>query len=102
VHLGSVRSTEAVVHRALTDFAERAQRSGLRSFAHGLGSLSMCAASIGAGFHMIDGPLVGEPTAAPTPVRRFTMADLYAQALEEVEEEEGPDQPFTSNQGGQR
>lgn len=62
----------------LQQFAQGANQNGLRAAACNLGSLSLAAAAVQAGYDFIEGGIL-QHQAQPTDVRPFTLEDLYLQ-----------------------
>jgi len=62
---------------AMNDFAAAAKEVGLKSYIHGLPSLSLTTAALGAGFDYIHSHAVHAPLEEPDYVRRFEFMDLY-------------------------
>jgi hypothetical protein len=78
VDLGSASDPEARILGDMTQFAEWANAEGLKTFVHGLNSLSLTSAAIGAGFDYVDGSVVTSIPDTPQGVQPFNLEDMYA------------------------
>jgi hypothetical protein len=61
--------------------AAMAAKAGLRSYAHGLTSVSLTTAAIGAGFDYIDGDVVTTVVDTPVEAYRFEARNIYANSF---------------------
>jgi len=74
---GSARS-EAELMRDMERLAGATAKAGLRSYIHGLGSVSLTTAAVGAGFDYIDGDMITNVVEAPRAAYRFEARNIYA------------------------
>ena len=80
VEVGRAAVSDEALINSFQRFVERAERYGLRTYIHGLSSLSMTAAAVGAGFDFIDGDAVTSVTESPV-AYRFSIEDMYENLL---------------------
>ncbi len=67
---------------ALQDFAEAANALGLRTYIHGLRSLSLTVAAVCAGFDYVGGDTVASIIDAPETMYRYRFEDLFRELAE--------------------
>ena len=72
---------ETQLIQRLTGFSAAAHKAGLASFLHGVPSLSIAAAAVGAGFTYISGAPVASPADGLRMVARYGLQDLYSRML---------------------
>jgi hypothetical protein len=72
---------ETLLIQRLTAFSTAAHKAGLASFLHGVPSLSIAAAAVGAGFTYISGASVASPADGLRMVARYGLQDLYSRML---------------------
>lgn len=77
VNLAELRLPERQVMKAMDRFCELAQKSGLRTYVHGLRTLSLTTAAVGAGFDYIDGDVVTSVVEAPGGLYHFDTRSLF-------------------------
>lgn len=65
-------------------FNERAQKSRMATFIHGLQSRSEVSGAVAAGFRYLDGPIIASPITAPESNRPWTAKDVYASLIFEL------------------
>lgn len=58
---------------------ERAERVGVKTYAHGIVSLSLISAAICAGVEMVDSDVIASAAKHPLGLRRFDLVDLYGE-----------------------
>jgi hypothetical protein len=83
--LWRTKLSQATLIEKLPQFAERANRQGLRTYVHGLSSTAMATAAITAGFDYVDGDAVATIADTPSDAYPFTVENLYASILGEEE-----------------
>lgn len=66
---------------ALQRFAAGATKAGVATYIHGLRSLSLVTAAIGAGFNFVDGDIVSSLTSTPAHAYEFAIEDLFARQV---------------------
>lgn len=76
--LSDTERSEAELMRHMERFAAAAAKAGLRSYVHGLGSVSLTTAAVGAGFDYIDGDMITSVVEAPRAAYRFEARNIYA------------------------
>lgn len=59
-------------------FAAGAKKAGLIAYVHGLQSISLTTAAVGAGFDLVDGDIVTSVVNQPRAAYRFEMSNLFA------------------------
>jgi hypothetical protein len=69
---------EAELMRDMERLAGATAKAGLRSYIHGLGSVSLTTAAVGAGFDYIDGDMITNVVDAPRSAYRFEARNIYA------------------------
>jgi hypothetical protein len=79
--LMSLASGEATLMPYLERFAKLAEKAGLAAYVRGARSLSLVAATLGAGYSFIDGDGIGKPVAKPTRILDFQLLDVYRPLL---------------------
>lgn len=79
---GGGRTAEAAVLDNMDGFAAAAEGAGLRTYLHGLRSLSLTSAAIASGFDYVDGDPVAAPLDRPGNAYRYSLMDLYRQKLD--------------------
>lgn len=72
---------EAKLLPQMETFAERANRVGIRTCAHGLSTSSLAVAALGAGFDLIEGNAIHGPVNTPEHIFRFNISTLFADLL---------------------
>jgi hypothetical protein len=78
IDAGQYGAPEDRLMPAMNDFAVAAKDAALKSYIHGLSSLSLTTAALGAGFDYIHSHAVHAPLEQPDYIRRFEFMDLYA------------------------
>lgn len=77
VDLSETGRSESEIFMLYNRFVDAAGRAKLRTFVHGLRSLSLASAAVCAGFDYVDGDAVRSATDAPESVYRFRSVDLF-------------------------
>lgn len=77
IDLSETRRDESEIFHLYNKFVDAAGRVKLRTFVHGLRSLSLASAAVCAGFDYVDGDAVQSATAVPDNVYRFRSVDLF-------------------------
>lgn len=77
VDLSETGRGESEIFTLYNRFVDVAGRAGLRTFVHGLRSLSLASAAVCAGFDYVDGDAVTSPIDTPDSVYRFKTIDLF-------------------------
>ncbi len=80
-NLGRRTGPEAKVIEDIDAFAAAAERQQLRTFVHGLGSLSLTTAAVCSGIDYVDGEAITSVVDAPQGVHRFNVEDMFARLL---------------------
>lgn len=81
--LGARTDPEAPIIADMERFAEAANLQGLRTFVHGLDSLSLTTAAICAGFDYVGGDAITSVVDAPQGVHRFDLDDMFSRLAPE-------------------
>jgi len=76
--LSGAEQGEAELMRHMERLAAATAKAGLRSYIHGLGSVSLTTAAVGAGFDYIDGDTITNVVDAPRSAYRFEARNIYA------------------------
>jgi len=76
--LSGTEKGEAELMRDMERLAAATAKAGLRSYIHGLGSVSLTTAAVGAGFDYIDGDTITNVVDAPRTAYRFEARNIYA------------------------
>jgi hypothetical protein len=79
--IGASQAPELTVMQQLARFSRAAEKAGLASFVHGLRSVSLTGAAVGAGFRYIDGEGVHKLVDRPERVTSFNLSDIYRPML---------------------
>jgi hypothetical protein len=79
--IGKSQMPELTVMQQLARFSRAAEKAGLASFVHGLRSVSLTGAAVGAGFRYIDGEGVSKLVDRPERVSSFSLSDIYRPIL---------------------
>ncbi len=70
-------SSEAALMRHMERLAAAATNVGLQSYIHGIGSVSLTTAAVGAGFDYIDGDIINSVVDTPRDAYRFEARNIY-------------------------
>lgn len=73
--------SEMVLMQQMARFSRGATKAGLATYLRGIGSLSLTAAALGAGFAHVDGDAIAAPVDLPRGILEFSLFDLYNPAL---------------------
>ncbi len=79
--IGVSQAPELTIMQQLARFSRAAEKAGLASFVHGLRSVSLSGAAVGAGFRYIDGEGVAKLVDRPERVTSFNLSDIYRPIL---------------------
>ena len=71
------RSAELTIIQQMGRFARVAEKAGVACFVHGIPSVSLTAAAVGAGFRYVDGSAVAKLVDRPDRVSAFNLHDFY-------------------------
>jgi hypothetical protein len=80
--VGALQGSELNVMQLLGRFSRAAEKAGVASFVHGLRSVSLTGAAVGAGFRYIDGEGVAKLVQYPERVSYFNLGNVYRSLLE--------------------
>ncbi len=80
--IGANRASELTLMQLLGRFSRAAEKVGVASFVHGLRSISLTGAAVGAGYRYIDGEGVAKLVQRPEPVTLFNLGDVYRPILD--------------------
>jgi hypothetical protein len=97
--IGSNRASELVLMQQLSRFSRAAEKVGVASFVHGLRSISLTGAAVGAGYRYIDGEGVAKLVQRPERVTLFNLGDLYRPILDAAPDL-NQDQPLKEDGNG--
>jgi len=79
--LGEQSGSEMALMQQMARFSKGAAKSGVATYLRGVGSLSLAAAALGAGFAHLDGDAVAAMVEQPRGVLQFSLLDLYNPSL---------------------
>jgi len=63
------------------NFAAATSATGLDTYAHGIGTLSLTSTAVCSGFDFVNGDAVISIADSPNHIYRFSLADLYSELL---------------------
>ena len=75
--IGTNETSEVTIIQHMGRFAREAEKCALPCFIHGIRSLSLTGAALGAGFRYVDGSAVAPPVDRPDRVSVFNLRDIY-------------------------
>lgn len=75
--LGAQHASELALMQLMARFGKAAAKAGVATYLRGIGSLSLAAAGLGAGFSHLDGDAVAVIVDQPRGVVEFSLLDLY-------------------------
>jgi hypothetical protein len=75
--LSEQNGSEAALMQQMARFSRGAAKAGIATYLRGIGSLSLAAAALGAGFAHVDGDAVALTVDQPHGVVQFSLLDLY-------------------------
>jgi hypothetical protein len=83
--IGASHAAELTLMQLLGRFSRAAEKAGVACFVHGLRSISLTGAAVGAGFRYIDGEGVAKLVQRPEPVTHFNLDNIYRPILDTVQ-----------------
>jgi hypothetical protein len=75
--LAGCNAAEVTIIQHMGRFTRSAENCGLPCFIHGINSLSLTGAAVGAGFRYVDGSAVAPPVDRPDRITAFNLRDIY-------------------------
>jgi len=80
--IGTSNVSELNLMQLLARFSRAAEKAGIACFVHGLRSVSLMGAAVGAGFRYIDGEGVAKMVQRPETASHFSLGDAYRSVIE--------------------
>lgn len=81
--------SETELMRHMERFVAGASKTGLRTYVHGLGSVSLTTAAVGSGFDYIDGDIITSVVEAPRAAYRFEARNIYSNPFRRAPHQQG-------------
>jgi hypothetical protein len=75
--IAAQRSAELAIIQQMGRFSRAAEKAGVACFVHGISSVSLTAAAVGAGFRYVDGSAIAKLVDRPDRVSTFNLRDFY-------------------------